>query len=53
MMPRSTSCLAAAGGFFADMTKPWQQGKPKQQRADMLQRLLRNLILSGPDAHLS
>jgi len=42
-----------AGGFFADMTKPWQQGKPKQQRADMLQRLLRNLILSGPDAHLS
>ena len=41
-----------AGGFFADMTKSWQQGKPKVQRADMLQRLLRNLILTGPDAHV-
>jgi hypothetical protein len=34
------------------MTKSWQQGKPKVQRADMLQRLLRNLILTGPDAHV-
>jgi uncharacterized protein (DUF1800 family) len=41
-----------AAGFFADMTKSWQQGEPKQERADVLQRLLRNLILSGPDAHL-
>jgi len=41
-----------AGGFFADMTKGWQQGKPKVDRADELQRLLRNLILTGPDAHV-
>ena len=41
-----------AGGFFADLAKPWQQGKPRQARADMLQRALRHLILSGPDAHL-
>jgi hypothetical protein len=41
-----------AGGYFADLTKPWQQGKPKRDRADMLQMALRNLILTGPDAHL-
>jgi hypothetical protein len=41
-----------AGGYFADLTKPWQQGKPKRDRADMLQASLRNLILAGPDAHL-
>jgi hypothetical protein len=41
-----------AAGFFADMVKPWQQGKPKVDRADTLQRALRNLILTGPDAHL-
>ena len=41
-----------AAGYFTDLVKPWQQGKPRQQRADMLQRSLRHLILSGPDAHL-
>jgi uncharacterized protein (DUF1800 family) len=41
-----------SAGFFADMTRSWQQGKPKIERADMLQRLLRNLLLSGPDAQL-
>ena len=41
-----------AAGFFADLVKPWQQGQPKRDRADMLQRALRHLILSGPDAHL-
>jgi uncharacterized protein (DUF1800 family) len=41
-----------AAGYFADMTKPWQQGKPKRDRADMLQMALRGLVLSGPDAHL-
>jgi hypothetical protein len=41
-----------AAGFFTDMVKPWQQGKPKRDRADMLQRLLRHLLISGPDAHL-
>jgi uncharacterized protein (DUF1800 family) len=41
-----------SAGFFADMTKAWQQGKPKLERADVLQRMLRHLLLSGPDAHL-
>jgi hypothetical protein len=40
-----------ASGFYADLTKSWQQ-KNKPQRADMLQRMLRHLILTGPDAHL-
>ena len=40
-----------AHGWYADMTKPWQE-KQKPDRADMLQRALRHLILSGPDAHL-
>jgi hypothetical protein len=38
--------------FFADLVKPWQQGQAKRDRADMLQRLLRNLVLTGPDAQL-
>jgi hypothetical protein len=33
-----------AGGFY--------DGRPRKDRADMLQRLLRNLLISGPDAHL-
>jgi Protein of unknown function (DUF1800) len=41
-----------AAGFFTDLTKPWQQGRPKQDRADMLQRVLRHLLICGPDAHL-
>jgi len=41
-----------AARYFADLVKPWQQGKPKQERADMLQRALRHLLISGPDAHL-
>ena len=40
-----------AAGFYADLTKSWQI-KTKPQRADMLQRVLRQLILTGPDAHL-
>jgi Protein of unknown function (DUF1800) len=41
-----------AAGYFADLTQPWQQGEAKVARAAMLQRTLRNLLLSGPDAHL-
>ena len=41
-----------AAGYFSDLTQPWQQGKPKVERAAMLQRALRNLLLTGPDAHL-
>jgi uncharacterized protein (DUF1800 family) len=41
-----------AADYFADLVKPWQQGKPRRDRADMLQSALRNLLLSGPDAHL-
>jgi uncharacterized protein (DUF1800 family) len=44
--------LAMARNYFDDMTKPWQQGEPKQERAEMLQRMLRHLLLTGPDAHL-
>jgi hypothetical protein len=40
-----------AAGYFADLVKPWQL-KNKPQRADMLQRMLRHLILTGPDAQL-
>jgi hypothetical protein len=40
-----------AANFYSDLVKPWQV-KNKPQRADMLQRVLRHLILSGPDAHL-
>jgi uncharacterized protein (DUF1800 family) len=40
-----------ASGFFADLVKPWQI-KSRPQRADMLQRVVRHLILSGPDSHL-
>jgi uncharacterized protein (DUF1800 family) len=42
-----------AARFFDDMTEPWQrQHRPRAERATMLQRLLRHLLLSGPDAHL-
>jgi uncharacterized protein (DUF1800 family) len=41
-----------AAGFFTDLVKPWHQGRMKSERADMLQRLLRHLLISGPDAHL-
>jgi hypothetical protein len=40
-----------AAGFFADLVKKWQI-EERPERADMLQRILRHLILSGPDAHL-
>lgn len=40
-----------AAGFFDDMTKPWDE-KHKPARAAMLQRVLRHLLISGPDAHL-
>ncbi|MDX6666451.1 MAG: hypothetical protein QOG68_2657 [Solirubrobacteraceae bacterium] len=40
-----------AAGFYADLVKPWEI-KTKPQRADMLQRVLRHLVLTGPDAHL-
>ena len=40
-----------AGGFFSDLVKSWQL-RQRPQRADMLQRVLRHLILCGPDAHL-
>jgi uncharacterized protein (DUF1800 family) len=36
--------IALAAGFY--------DGRPRQDKADMLQRLLRHLLLSGPDAHL-
>jgi uncharacterized protein (DUF1800 family) len=38
--------LQTAGGFQDD------PAKPRQDRADMLQRLLRNLLISGPDAQV-
>ena len=41
-----------AAHYFDDLTKPWQQDEEKVKRAAMLQRTLRNLMLSGPDAHL-
>jgi len=51
----SGSTRAALGdlarGWFADMTHSWDE-KHKPDRADMLQRALRHLILSGPDAQL-
>jgi hypothetical protein len=40
-----------ARGYFDDLTERWEQ-KEKPQRAAMLQRSLRQLLLSGPDAHL-
>jgi uncharacterized protein (DUF1800 family) len=40
-----------ADGFYDDLVKPWQV-KTRPQRADMLQRVLRHLILTGPDSHL-
>jgi uncharacterized protein (DUF1800 family) len=43
---------AMARNYFDDMTKSWQQGEPKRERAEMLQRMLRHLLLTGPDAHL-
>jgi hypothetical protein len=43
--------VGLAHRWYADMTKPWQV-KQRPDRADMLQRALRHLILSGPDAHL-
>ena len=39
-----------ARDFFQDLRPT--NAKGRQQRADMLQRLLRNLLISGPDAHL-
>jgi uncharacterized protein (DUF1800 family) len=40
-----------AAGFYSDLVQRWQI-KTKPERADMLQRVLRHLILAGPDAHL-
>ena len=41
-----------AAHYFDDLTKPSQAGRGEVKRAAMLQRTLRNLMLSGPDAHL-
>jgi Protein of unknown function (DUF1800) len=51
---RATHSILAnvAAHYFDDLTRPWQQDDEKVARAAMLQRALRNLILSGPDAHL-
>jgi uncharacterized protein (DUF1800 family) len=43
--------LGMARTFYDDMTKSWQESQ-KPQRAAMLQRVLRQLLLAGPDAHL-
>lgn len=43
--------VGLAHRWYADMTKPWH-AKHRPERADMLQRALRHLILSGPDAQL-
>jgi uncharacterized protein (DUF1800 family) len=43
--------LGMARTFYSDMTKSWQESQ-KPQRAAMLQRVLRQLLLAGPDAHL-
>jgi Protein of unknown function (DUF1800) len=43
--------LGMARTFYDDMTKSWQEAQ-KPQRAAMLQRVLRQLLLAGPDAHL-
>jgi hypothetical protein len=42
-----------ASGWYSDLAggKPWQV-KQRPDRADMLQRALRHLVLSGPDAQL-
>jgi uncharacterized protein (DUF1800 family) len=40
-----------ARNYFDDLTERWEQ-KEKPRRAAMLQRTLRQLLLSGPDAHL-
>ncbi len=41
-----------AAHYFDDLTKPSQGDEQSVKRAAMLQRTLRNLMLSGPDAHL-
>jgi Protein of unknown function (DUF1800) len=41
-----------AAHYFDDLTRPWQQDEERVVRAAMLQRTLRNLLISGPDAHL-
>jgi uncharacterized protein (DUF1800 family) len=40
-----------AAHYFDDLTRP-NQAEAKVARAAMLQRTLRNLLISGPDAHL-
>ncbi|MFL5843326.1 MAG: DUF1800 family protein [Solirubrobacteraceae bacterium] len=40
-----------AADYFTDLVKSWQI-KIRPERADMLQRTLRHLILTGPDAQL-
>jgi regulator of nucleoside diphosphate kinase len=44
MTPVGAALIGLAAGFY--------DGKPRQDKADMLQRLLRHLLLSGPDAQL-
>jgi len=46
------SLTGLAARFFDDLTEKWELGEPRQTRADHLQRVLRHLLLAGPDAHL-
>jgi uncharacterized protein (DUF1800 family) len=46
-----TTLTDLAAHFYDDLVKSWQQ-KNRPARADMLQRVLRHLVLSGPDSHL-
>ena len=46
------SLTGLAARFFDDLTEEWELGEPRQTRADHLQRVLRHLLLAGPDAHL-
>jgi hypothetical protein len=45
-----TTLVQMAGGAFSDVRAT--QTTRRQQRADMRERALRHLLLSGPDAHL-
>jgi uncharacterized protein (DUF1800 family) len=46
------SLTGLAARFFDDLNEEWELGEPRQTRADHLQRVLRHLLLAGPDAHL-
>ena len=49
--PTRAALTDLAAHYFDDLVKPWQL-KSRPDRADMLQRALRHLLLSGPDAQL-